>query len=69
MLAALSLLCCTASAVGPASAGGMYFPSTCASRCNTAASFQQPVPAVPDPNKATRANQWSDLLLLLVSRV
>jgi hypothetical protein len=63
----VSLCLLRVNARGPASINGVYFPSTCASRCTAESNYQQPVPNVPNPNKATRASQWTDLLLVLVS--
>ena len=63
----LSLACLLgAQARGPAATNAAYSPSSCAARCTAPSNFQQPVPDVPNPNKGTRATQWSDLLLVLV---
>jgi hypothetical protein len=71
MAAAVALLA-LASCMGAEAASraaplnGLYFPTSCAARCASTANYQQPLPDVPNPNKGTRANQWSELLLVLV---
>jgi hypothetical protein len=66
-VALLALACVIgAQARGPASTNGVFFPNTCSARCTSASHYQQPLPDVPNPNKGTRAQQWSELLLILV---